>query len=255
MDFLESTEKPPNTEKDLLLTRNNLEIATQETKSSALQVQLKSMQYTIEAKMETFFQHWNLNQVTSKQREQVIWFLGHSLSTHFQEKNQRPVTLRKRRRHIKTSTNWKMFAYQFGQDHAKADLIWNQKTREEFRKGIEDEMRLLQHEQDLIQQKDTLVSWNHTEFSVNYPSVQEEIKIGDYYLRFLLNEDSDAATPIHDPLHFFNNVYHRFLLSTRTDMKCLCLRAMGIAYGRHFMTIGSFSDSKYIVQMLRGKYI
>ena len=144
-----------------------------------------------------------------------------------------------------------MFVYQFMQDHAKADLIWNQKTREEFRKGIEDEMRLLQHEQDLIQQNDTLVSWNHTEFSILYPSLQEEIRIGDYYLRFLLNEDAEAATPIHDPQQFFNNVYHRFLLSTRTDMKCLCLRAMGIAYERHFITIGSFEDSRYLVQMLR----
>jgi hypothetical protein len=50
LDFLDSTEKPPNTEKDLLLVRNNLEIANQETKSSALQVQLKSMQFTVEVR-------------------------------------------------------------------------------------------------------------------------------------------------------------------------------------------------------------
>lgn len=112
-------------------------------------------------------------------------------------------------------------------------------------------MRLLQHEQDLIQQKDNAVSWNHTEFAVLYPSVQDEIKIGDYYLRFLLSEDIETATPIHDSKEFFNNIYHRFLLSTRTDMKCLCLRAMGIVYERHCISIGSFSDSKYIVQMLK----
>lgn len=33
-------------------------------------------------------------------------------------------------------------------------------------------------------------------------------------------------------------------------MKCLCLKAMGIAYERHAITIGSFTDSKYIVSML-----
>ncbi|KAI6178098.1 DnaJ-like protein subfamily C member 13 [Aphelenchoides besseyi] len=235
LDNLESTEKPPNLEKDLLLTRNNLEIATQETKSSALQMQLKSMQYTVEAKLETFFQHWNLGQTMTKRE---------------QEKNQKPVVLRKRRRQVKTSANWKMFAYQFAQDHAKADLIWNEKTREEFRQAIENEMRLLQQELEFMQKGDTLVSWNHTEFSIAYPSLQDEIKIGDYYLRFLLNEDSEAATPIHDPQHFFNSVYHRFLLFTPIDMKCLCLKAMGIAYERHFMTIGAFVDSKYIVQML-----
>jgi DNAJ protein RME-8 N-terminal len=35
----------------------------------------------------------------------------------------------------------------------------------------------------------TLISWNFTEFSVAYPSLAEEIKIGDYFLRLLLEED------------------------------------------------------------------
>lgn len=30
-------------------------------------------------------------------------------------------------------------------------------------------------------------------------SLAEEIKIGDYYLRFLLNENNEEATPIHNP--------------------------------------------------------
>lgn len=86
------------------------------------------MQYTIEAKLETFFQHWNLNQATSKQREAVRHYRRRTFKVErFQEKRQ--VVLRKRRRYVKTATNWKMFAYQFSQDHAKADLIWNQKTR------------------------------------------------------------------------------------------------------------------------------
>lgn len=51
-------------------------------------------------------------------------------------------------------------------------------------------------------------------------------------------------------MEFFNNVYHRFLLANRSDMKCLCLKAMGIVYERHCITIGAFSDSKYIVEML-----
>lgn len=33
------------------------------------------------------------------------------------------------------------------------------------------------------------ISWNHTEFEVHYNSLSEEIKIGDYYLRLLLEED------------------------------------------------------------------
>ena len=33
-------------------------------------------------------------------------------------------------------------------------------------------------------------------------------------------------------------------------MKCLCLQAMTIVYGRHHSDIGPFHDTKYIVAML-----
>jgi len=32
------------------------------------------------------------------------------------------------------------------------------------------------------------VSWNYQEFEVSYPSLSDEVKIGDYYLRVLLEE-------------------------------------------------------------------
>lgn len=34
-----------------------------------------------------------------------------------------------------------------------------------------------------------LISWNHQEFTATYPSLSDEIKIGDYFLRLLLEED------------------------------------------------------------------
>uniref|UniRef100_A0A915DHU5 GYF_2 domain-containing protein n=1 Tax=Ditylenchus dipsaci TaxID=166011 RepID=A0A915DHU5_9BILA len=237
LDFLSSVEKPPNSEADLLTTRNNLEAANQESRqNSQLQDQLRSMQITVEARLETLLQHWNL--------EQKLTFLQRK-----EEKSQKPVTLRKRRRMVKAQSNWKMFCYQFNQDHAKADLIWNEKTKSELKQAIENEMRQLQQELEFLQQG-TLVSWNHTEFEVVYGSLIDEVRIGDYYLRFLLNENNEEATPIHKPSEFFNNVYHRFLLATRSDMKCLCLKAMGVVYERHCITIGAFSDSKFIVQMM-----
>lgn len=51
-------------------------------------------------------------------------------------------------------------------------------------------------------------------------------------------------------MEFFNDVYHRFLLANRSDYKCICLKAMGIVYERHHITIGFFSDSKEIVEMM-----
>ena len=82
---------------------------------------------------------------------------------------------------MKASANWKLFwsdfdlfknrnisdifSYQFGQNHTRADLIWNEKTREEFRQAIDNEMRQLQQELEFIQ-PGTTISWNHAEFLV-----------------------------------------------------------------------------------------
>ena len=56
-----------------------------------------------------------------------------------------------------------------------------------------------------------------------YECLSEEIKIGDYYLRLLLEEE-DSTSKIHKPYEFFNDIYHRFLLSTTVNMRCMCLQ-------------------------------
>ncbi len=49
---------------------------------------------------------------------------------------------------------------------------------------------------------------------------------------------------------FFNELYHRFLLTPKVAMKCLCLQALSIVYGKCCEEIGPFADTKYIVGML-----
>ena len=49
---------------------------------------------------------------------------------------------------------------------------------------------------------------------------------------------------------FFNDLYHRFLLTPKTVMKCMCLQAMTIVYGKYWEDVGPFHDTKYIVGML-----
>lgn len=49
---------------------------------------------------------------------------------------------------------------------------------------------------------------------------------------------------------FFNELYHRFLLTPKVAMKCLCLQALTIVYGKCCEEIGPFTDTKYIVGML-----
>lgn len=49
---------------------------------------------------------------------------------------------------------------------------------------------------------------------------------------------------------FFNELYHRFLLTPKVNMKCLCLQALAIVYGRCHEDIGPFTDTRYIIGML-----
>uniref|UniRef100_A0A0N4Z1M3 J domain-containing protein n=1 Tax=Parastrongyloides trichosuri TaxID=131310 RepID=A0A0N4Z1M3_PARTI len=243
LDGLSSTEKPPINDGEYLLTRNNLEMAINESKSSIVKEHIDKVQIKLEETLDGILQHWNL--------QHHVTILQDLKNKREEEKRrEKPVVLRKRRQQIKCNVNWKYFSYMFNKDWSKADLIWNEKTRDEFRQAIENELRLMENEME-IASSEVQVSWNHTEFYVRYLSLQDEIKIGDYYLRILLNEEDDKATDIDDPLFFFNNVYHRFLLSQKIELRCYCLKAMAITYGRHHESIGFFPDSRYIVEMLQ----
>ena len=59
----------------------------------------------------------------------------------------------------------------------------------------------------------------------------------------------------HAPLHifsaeFFNDLYHRFLLSPKPNMKAMCLQAMAIVYGQCYEEIGPFNDTEFVVRKL-----
>jgi hypothetical protein len=51
---------------------------------------------------------------------------------------------------------------------------------------------------------------------------------------YILQAD-DSESPINKSGEFFNDLYHRFLLTPKIEMKCLCLQAMTIVYGRHYI--------------------
>ncbi|KAG7239529.1 hypothetical protein INR49_028820, partial [Caranx melampygus] len=146
----------------------------------------------------------------------------------------------------KIESNWELFYYRFQLDHARSNLIWNLKTREELRDALEGEMRAFSVDRELGNA--TVISWNH---QVKYECLSDEIKIGDYYLRLLLEEDeNEESSAIKRSYEFFNELYHRFLLTPKVTMKCLCLQALAIVYGKCYEEIGPFTDTKYIVGML-----
>ncbi|CAG2054419.1 unnamed protein product [Timema podura] len=107
---------------------------------------------------------------------------------------ERPVVLRKRRERIKSEANWPLFYYKFNQDHTLANLIWNHKTREELREGLENEIRAFNSDRDLS--GNALIAWNHHEFEVQYQCLADEVCIGEYYLRLLLEKEDSLDSPI-----------------------------------------------------------
>jgi len=297
--YLTSDEATPTRDVDRLHVRDNLKLAVTDAESNkgnallraagrglrqgkemaaktAEVVGEKTYRYTDEAwkvsekYMEIAMQHW-------RQKMGSEWPIGRANTANgapaaastdrFTAKPQeRPIVLRKRRQHLKSDHNWPLFYYMFERDHERPNLIWNMKTRQELRECLESEISSFAQDRELAGAAS--ISWNHAEFSVAYNSLADEIKIGDFFLRILLEEDrvaqqsqncgdddasSNASSPIivgHDPAVFFADLYHRFLLTPKTEMKCLCLQAMTVVYGRHHTEIGPFNDTKYIVAML-----
>lgn len=70
-------------------------------------------------------------------------------------------------------------------------------------------------------------------------------------MRLLLEDETVADSfIIRNPKDFFSELYHRFLLTGKPDMRGLCLQAMTRVYSKYYEDIGTFSDLKYIVIML-----
>lgn len=243
LSFLESTDTPPaSAEDDDNETRNNLQLAQATVKTraahwDALERQVKYVEKHLEHYANLALQHWT-------QRA------GRVLPGEKKEApRERPLVLRRRRERLKSTANWPLFYYHFHKDHALPNLIWNHTTREELRNALENELRAFTADRD-IAGPNLLICWNHAELEVNYQCLQNEVKIGDYYLRLLLEQKDNEDSPIRRSYEFFNDLYHRFLSTPKVDMKCMCLQAMSIVYGRYYEDIGPFADTKYIVQML-----
>lgn len=245
LNYLDSTEKPSQSMISLP-ARDNLKLADQTNAASNNYVSnkintLKDIHPSVrvlERQLEQTFLHWR-QQIGLPNRDEKA-------------NNVRPVVLRKCRQRVKVVDNWDMFYYQFYQDHCKPDLIWNLKTREELKTVIENELRLFMTDRELAA-KQTLISWNYYEFEVCYKSLADEIRIGDYFLRLLLEDSENLINKIQirSPFHFLSDLYHRFLLNKRVDMRCTCLQAMAIIYGNYMEEIGQFNDIHYILDMLK----
>ncbi|CAA0821067.1 DnaJ homolog subfamily C GRV2 [Striga hermonthica] len=132
--------------------------------------------------------------------------------------------------------NWPDFWRAFGLDHNRADLIWNERTRQELMEALQAEVHKLDLEkertEDIVpggtsevttrgQETAPQISWNYTEFAVRYPSLGKEVCVGQYYLRLLLESGTGGRAqdfPLRDPVAFFRALYHRFLCDADTGL-------------------------------------
>ena len=70
------------------------------------------------------------------------------------------------------------------------------------------------------------IAWNHMEFEVQYPSLMDEVRVGDYYLRVLLQHNQPTgclAIDIKDPVAFFDELYRRFLTAPKPALRYVVL--------------------------------
>jgi DnaJ family protein C protein 13 len=159
--------------------------------------------------------------------------------------SQLAVVYRNREVKVVPSLNWPLFFYNLKRDHLRPDLIWNHNTRNELKEALEAEMHAFQ--QGLELRKERVVCWNHQELEIQYPSLADELKIGNHYPRLLF----ESANPqIARPKEFFNDMYHRFLLVQDFNLKCQCLHGMAILYEHYAEEIGQFHDIEFTIQML-----
>ena len=64
-------------------------------------------------------------------------------------------------------------------------------TREELKDALDGEIRAFLRDTELGIGLD--VAWNYIELEVNYPSLSEEVQVGDYYLRVLLEQGTNIS--------------------------------------------------------------
>lgn len=120
---MDSKESIPESaiEQEMLNNRDNLKIATDISNKSkksinwpAIENKIRVVERHLEHYTELALQHWGSRMGINVERKEKM--------------KERPIVLRRRRERIKAESNWPYFYWQFNQDHALLNLIWNHKV-------------------------------------------------------------------------------------------------------------------------------
>jgi hypothetical protein len=89
-------------------------------------------------------------------------------------------------------------------------LIWNQQTRQELRMALENEIQAIKRVTESRGGIDR-VAWNHQQFNVDYPSLDNEVKVGTVYMRLWLQAGDGFIKSWEEPYRLFELLFRRFL--------------------------------------------
>lgn len=116
--------------------------------------------------------------------------------------------------------NFRIFFHVLTQDHSLADLIWSQQTRRELRIALESEIQYVQREVEA--RGIDGIAWNHQQFRVNYPSLDNEVKVGNVYMRLWLQAGDGFIRSWEEPVRLSELLFRRFLCEIdRNSQVCL----------------------------------
>jgi len=118
------------------------------------------------------------------------------------------------------SENFRIFFHVLTKDHSLADLIWNQQTRRELRIALESEIQYIYREAEARGIHN--IAWNHQQFSVDYPSLENEVKVGGsrgVYMRLWLQAGDAFIKTWDDPLRLYEQLFRKFLCESDRNPK------------------------------------
>ncbi|OWZ20001.1 hypothetical protein PHMEG_0005650 [Phytophthora megakarya] len=159
-------------------------------------------------------------------------------------------------RSTRTQENFRLLFHMLSLDHETVDMIWNKQTREELRYALYAEIKLFTRFQ--ITTGGMKARWNHEDFSVTYPSLDNEVVVGGCYIRILANlrskmsffgtvtEEDEFITlapeqvPTRNPAAVLAALYVRILRESvhaeyrdDLDTSILCIKSMGVVAAAH----------------------
>lgn len=115
-----------------------------------------------------------------------------------------------------TKENFRIFFHVLEEDHSLPDLIWNQQTRLELKNIIEVELKSFAKE-TRANGGIGKIAWNHQQFTVLYPSLKNEVKVGTIYMRLWLQTGDSFIKSWNDPLRLFELLFRRLLCDLDHD--------------------------------------